>query len=222
MNAVASAASGLDGWIGSHLDEAWRARLQALLPRDRVALRAVETELLDTLGLLAGLRADAETFAACIVHALQQAGIAVDLGAFAEAGTRVPDLVEGQQAAEKVWSLYAAFFLLPIVGMGALAVTWTQLLNLWYVRNRGLALALGLSGTGITAAVTRYTQNSAGLPEGGFPAAGAMSAITICTSSSTSTSTSESTLTSAGRRPASPRATQSRPASTAMPTRTTV
>lgn len=53
-----------------------------------------------------------------------------------------------------VWTLYAAFFLLPIVGMGALAVTWTQLLNLWFARNRGLALALGLSGTGITAAVT--------------------------------------------------------------------
>jgi len=53
-----------------------------------------------------------------------------------------------------VWTLYAAFFLLPIVGMGALAVTWTQLLNLWFLRNRGLALALGLSGTGITAAVT--------------------------------------------------------------------
>ncbi|HSN00149.1 MAG TPA: bifunctional (p)ppGpp synthetase/guanosine-3',5'-bis(diphosphate) 3'-pyrophosphohydrolase [Rudaea sp.] len=108
MNAVASAASGLDGWIGSHLDETWRARLQALLPRDRVALRAVEAELLDTLELLVGLRADAETFAACIVHALQQAGGAVDLRAFSEAGTRVRDLVEGQQAAEKVWSLYSA------------------------------------------------------------------------------------------------------------------
>ncbi|MBS0349179.1 MAG: MFS transporter [Proteobacteria bacterium] len=52
-----------------------------------------------------------------------------------------------------VWSLYAAFALLPIIGMGSLAVTWTQLLNLWFVRNRGLALAIGLSGTGITAAV---------------------------------------------------------------------
>lgn len=53
-----------------------------------------------------------------------------------------------------IWTLYAAFFLLPIVGMGALAVTWTQLLNFWFLKNRGLALAIGLSGTGITAAVT--------------------------------------------------------------------
>src|SRR5690606_24542299 len=51
-----------------------------------------------------------------------------------------------------VWSLYLAFALLPLVGMGALAVTWTQLLSLWYDRNRGLALAIGLSGTGLTAA----------------------------------------------------------------------
>jgi MFS family permease len=52
-----------------------------------------------------------------------------------------------------IFSLYLAFALLPIVGMGALAVTWTQLLSLWYERNRGLALAIGLSGTGITAAI---------------------------------------------------------------------
>ncbi len=52
-----------------------------------------------------------------------------------------------------IWSLYIMFGLLPIVGMGALAITWTQLINLWYVENRGLALAIGLSGTGLTAAV---------------------------------------------------------------------
>lgn len=52
-----------------------------------------------------------------------------------------------------IWTLYFAFFMLPIIGMGALAVTWTQLLNLWFHRNRGLALAIGLSGTGITAAL---------------------------------------------------------------------
>jgi len=52
-----------------------------------------------------------------------------------------------------VWSLYVMFALLPIIGMGALAVTWTQLINLWFVENRGLALAIGLSGTGITAVV---------------------------------------------------------------------
>ncbi|ENT8437220.1 TPA: MFS transporter [Pseudomonas aeruginosa] len=52
-----------------------------------------------------------------------------------------------------IWSLYLAFAVLPLIGMGALAVTWTQLLSLWYDRNRGLALAIGLSGTGLTAAV---------------------------------------------------------------------
>jgi predicted MFS family arabinose efflux permease len=37
--------------------------------------------------------------------------------------------------------------------MGALAITWTQLISLWFIRHRGLALAIGLSGTGITAAL---------------------------------------------------------------------
>lgn len=52
-----------------------------------------------------------------------------------------------------IWTLYAAFFILPLLGMGCLAVTWTQLLNIWFEKNRGLALAIGLSGTGITAAI---------------------------------------------------------------------
>lgn len=56
------------------------------------------------------------------------------------------------QLTQSIWSMYIAFALLPIVGMGALAVTWTQLLSLWFDRNRGLALAIGLSGTGVTAA----------------------------------------------------------------------
>ncbi|WP_249674712.1 MFS transporter [Pseudomonas abieticivorans] len=57
------------------------------------------------------------------------------------------------QLTSSIWSMYLAFALLPIVGMGALAVTWTQLLSLWFDRNRGLALAIGLSGTGVTAAI---------------------------------------------------------------------
>ncbi|MDB6141455.1 MAG: major facilitator superfamily mfs 1 [Pseudomonas sp.] len=57
------------------------------------------------------------------------------------------------QLTHSIWSMYLAFALLPIVGMGTLAVTWTQLLSLWYDRNRGLALAIGLSGTGLTAAI---------------------------------------------------------------------
>lgn len=57
------------------------------------------------------------------------------------------------QLTPSIWTMYLAFALLPIVGMGTLAVTWTQLLSLWYERNRGLALAIGLSGTGLTAAI---------------------------------------------------------------------
>lgn len=52
-----------------------------------------------------------------------------------------------------IWMLYLAFAILPLLGMGCLAVTWTQLLNIWFEKNRGLALAIGLSGTGITAAI---------------------------------------------------------------------
>lgn len=49
--------------------------------------------------------------------------------------------------------LYLAFFAMPLVCAGTIAITWTQLVNLWFERNRGLALAVILSGTGLVALV---------------------------------------------------------------------
>src|SRR5262249_5997006 len=58
--------------------------------------------------ILKALRADAEVCAACLLHSLQLSGIAVDADAALRAAPHVRDLIEGQQAAEKIWSLYAA------------------------------------------------------------------------------------------------------------------
>jgi len=49
--------------------------------------------------------------------------------------------------------LYLFYALLPIAGLGTMQVTWTFLVNLWFERNRGLGLALMLSGTGLAAAL---------------------------------------------------------------------
>jgi MFS family permease len=49
--------------------------------------------------------------------------------------------------------LYLFFTLLPIASLGTMHVTWTHLVNLWFERNRGLSLALVLSGTGLSAAL---------------------------------------------------------------------
>lgn len=49
--------------------------------------------------------------------------------------------------------LYLAFFAMPIVCAGTIAITWTQLVNLWFERNRGLALAIILCGTGLMAMI---------------------------------------------------------------------
>lgn len=56
------------------------------------------------------------------------------------------------QLGSSIWSLYLVFTLLPILGTECLSVTWAQLVSLWFHRNRGLALAIALSGTGIAAA----------------------------------------------------------------------
>jgi GTP pyrophosphokinase len=114
MKPAPSGERSLRGWLDQHFDApgapAWAARLREVAAgvSDHAALRGFEGELLDTLGVLEQLRADAETFAACILHSLQLGGIAVPIDAIALAAPRVLDLTAGQQAAEKVWSLYAA------------------------------------------------------------------------------------------------------------------
>ena len=49
--------------------------------------------------------------------------------------------------------LYLGYFLVPIAGAGVTFVTWTQLVSAWFDRKRGLALAVVLCGSGITAAL---------------------------------------------------------------------
>jgi predicted MFS family arabinose efflux permease len=48
-----------------------------------------------------------------------------------------------------IWSLYAGMFALIILGAGTLSATWTLVTNYRFVRNRGLALAIILSGSGL-------------------------------------------------------------------------
>lgn len=50
-----------------------------------------------------------------------------------------------------IWMLYLGFFLAALSGVGTLQITWSHLVNLWFEENRGLALAIILSGSGIAA-----------------------------------------------------------------------
>ncbi|KAA0696139.1 MFS transporter [Halopseudomonas laoshanensis] len=56
------------------------------------------------------------------------------------------------QVKTTIWSLYLGYFLVPLAGLGTLQITWSHLVNLWFVENRGLALAIILSGSGLAAA----------------------------------------------------------------------
>jgi GTP pyrophosphokinase len=80
----------------------------AARPASDSALRACEPELLATLDLLEALDADPETLAACILHTLQQCDIASAPAGDGRGSPEMRNLLDGQQAAEKVWSLYAA------------------------------------------------------------------------------------------------------------------
>jgi MFS family permease len=52
-----------------------------------------------------------------------------------------------------VYWLYLAFFIMPLLAVGTIAITWTQLVSLWFERNRGVALAIILSGSGLAAMI---------------------------------------------------------------------
>lgn len=45
---------------------------------------------------------------------------------------------------------YAQWALMSVLGAGTLSATWTRVVNGWFDRNRGLALGLASTGTGIT------------------------------------------------------------------------
>ena len=52
-----------------------------------------------------------------------------------------------------LWQLYVAYALMSVLGAGAGAVGWSTLLSGRFEKSRGLALGLGLSGTGLCAAL---------------------------------------------------------------------
>ena len=111
MKASTIPSNTLDAWTRRHLDAgdllAWLTENLRASMHANVAFARVEPELIQTLDVLQALRTDAETFAACILHTLQQCGVPVAETVLA-ATPQVRELIEGQRAAEKVWSLYAA------------------------------------------------------------------------------------------------------------------
>ena len=65
-------------------------------------------QLFATLDLIRDLGVGPEALAGCILHALIECGSALDRAELDAYPVEVRHLVEGQQAAERVWSLYAA------------------------------------------------------------------------------------------------------------------
>lgn len=70
-------------------------------------LQLDEAELVAILHQLQQLNSDNDSLTATILHALQMAGVDIVRESPAIYSSAVHDLIDGQQAAEKVWSLYA-------------------------------------------------------------------------------------------------------------------
>jgi MFS transporter, OFA family, oxalate/formate antiporter len=52
-----------------------------------------------------------------------------------------------------IFAFYLMWFLVGLVGIGSTPVTWSRAVNMWFFKNRGLALGLLLIGTSIAALV---------------------------------------------------------------------
>lgn len=52
-----------------------------------------------------------------------------------------------------IFAFYALWFLVGLVGIGSTPVTWSRAINMWFYKNRGLALGLLLIGTSLAALV---------------------------------------------------------------------
>jgi MFS family permease len=52
-----------------------------------------------------------------------------------------------------LFGYYLLWFVLGLVGIGSTPVTWSRAINLWFFKNRGLALGLMLLGTSLAAVV---------------------------------------------------------------------
>lgn len=56
-------------------------------------------------------------------------------------------------APASIFAFYLLWFLVGLVGIGSTPVTWSRAVNLWFFKNRGLALGIMLVGTSISAMI---------------------------------------------------------------------
>ena len=59
-----------------------------------------------------------------------------------------------------LWHFYAVFFLLPILGAGTFPTSYSRAIINWFDRRRGIALGIGLVGTGVGAAILPPTTSN--------------------------------------------------------------
>jgi OFA family oxalate/formate antiporter-like MFS transporter len=60
----------------------------------------------------------------------------------------------------ELWAFYLVWLLIGLFGIGSTPVTWSRAVNLWFFRQRGLALGLTLAGTSISAMVLPFLTTS--------------------------------------------------------------